>query len=483
MITFSQLELTSRENTELKQALDVVQEEKVELQEEVQRLKETIRVIRKQQRWQLQQQSSQQLHPSYSLSNSRRLDKSPSSSSSAAVSPFAGLRSSPHPLTGSDENDDKASSALDAEAIERISSMFQALHDAFDPKYQPSTTSSPMHSSNPEDNKTVDSARIDNKSLWRLLTDKNSLRHLTNTVVTLAHDLVEADSQCQAQEEDMVSGIRGLAEAAVGLLVEAETSHRQLTESFASVGIEFVPKKPEPDPYKYNVKTAERDKRRRRPRSTEKKSSSDENGGDSGSGSNDDNSSGHSNGSSSAEEPQSSPKRSKDDDVDFLFGSPSLRFPVRKRRHRRGETEDDEEEEDQDNNDMRESEEEGEEDDEEEEAEGAEESEGSEDEEHSSRYRRNDRREDARGISQGFLQGVEESDRDYEVENEEEERYVEGEQEEEYYARRRDEVEYEEGDEEEERYEEEDGDETHTRRVLWRENDDGREEDSEEDDG
>lgn len=106
-----------------------------------------------------------------------------------------------------------------------------------------------------------------------------------------SQNIVKLDRDSRSHESKMVEDVRTLAEQAVALLVETEAAQTALKEAYGNV--EFAPKH-EVDPYKINVKVIEREKRRRRPGASSSNSST----------------------------------QSENDQVDFLFGSPSHRYPV-----------------------------------------------------------------------------------------------------------------------------------------------------------
>lgn len=167
------------------------------------------------------------------------------------------------------------------EQVEKLALMFQLLHDTCE--------------NAPEKTPVAEHSAVIYKSV-------ESMQRRTK-------ELIQFDRECRGHESKMVHDIRSLAEQAVALLVETEAAQNALKETYDTV--EFAPKQTV-DPYKINVKTQEREKRRRRPGST---------------------SSGEVSSSTSGSEEQ----------VDFLFGSPSHRYPVSPARGRSAASDDDSE--------------------------------------------------------------------------------------------------------------------------------------------
>lgn len=250
-----------QENNELKEALDILQNENQELKEQVDELKDMMRELRRLQKEQLMEASAHRTFggPRRMLASGISDGSAARLSSSTSFQLLDGGRDDTLELVDPHFDDDE-----ERERLDKLASMFQKLNDSCE------ATSSNV--------KLFDQGALLLKSL--------------QTMKERSKELVQFDRECRGHESKMVHDVRSLAEQAVALLVETEAAQNALKEAYDHV--EFVPKQ-EVDPYKINVKVAERDKRRRRP-------GSDSN--------------------------TSTTSSSNEDQVDFLFGSPSHRYPV-----------------------------------------------------------------------------------------------------------------------------------------------------------
>lgn len=252
-----------QENNELKEALDILQNENQELKEQVDELKDMMRELRRLQKEQLMEASAHRTFggPRRMVASGIKDGSAARLSTSASFHLLDGERDDPLELEDPHFDDDE-----ERERMDKLASMFQKLNDSCE------ATSSNA----------------------KLFDSGTSLLKSLQTMKERSKDLVQFDRDCRSHESKMVHDVRTLAEQAVALLVETEAAQNALKEAYGNV--EFVPKQ-EVDPYKINVKVAERDKRRRRP------------------------------GSASTDN-STSTSTSNEDQVDFLFGSPSHRYPV-----------------------------------------------------------------------------------------------------------------------------------------------------------
>eukprot|EP01033_Poteriospumella_lacustris_P006700 gene6700-4831_t len=228
-----------QENNELKEALDILQNENQELKEQVDELKDMMRELRRLQKEQLMEASAHRTFggPRRMLSSGISDGSAARLSSSMSFQLLDGGRDETLELEDPHFDDDD-----ERERLDKLASMFQKLNDSCE------ATSSNT----------------------KLFDQGASLLKSLQTMKERSKELVQFDRECRGHESKMVHDVRSLAEQAVALLVETEAAQNALKEAYDHV--EFVPKQ-EVDPYKINVKVAERDKRRRRPGSDSNSSS------------------------------------------------------------------------------------------------------------------------------------------------------------------------------------------------------------------